>query len=167
MDCRSRRRACRPSHNYKPNDTTTLFAARDVLNGQVIAQCQQRRRHTEWLQFLRQIDRETPKDAALHLVCDNHATHKHQRVQIHFTPPSASWLNMVQRFFRSISTVRLARGVFRSVPDLIRAIDEYITLHNRCPKPFVWTAKANDILQRSHSSQPQAWFEALRGTRPA
>ena len=151
-------RAATMTHDYKRNGTTTLFAALNVLDGQVIAQCQQRHRHTEWLQFLRQIDRETPKDKDLHLVCDNYATHKHPSVKawlekhprfhLHFTPTSASWLNMVERFFRSISTDRLERGVFRGVPELISAIDEYIAVHNQNPKPFVWTAKANDILQK-------------------
>jgi transposase len=151
-------RASTLTHDYKRNGTTTLFAALNVLDGQVIAQCQQRHRHTEWLQFLRQIDRETPKDKALHLVCGNDATHKHPTVQewlgkhprfhLHFTPTSASWLNRVERFFRSISTDRLERGVFRSVPELVAAIDEYIAVHNQNPKPFVWTAKANDILQK-------------------
>ena len=106
----------------------------------------------------RQIDRETPEGKELHLICDNYATHKHPKVKewlekhprfhVHFTPTSASWLNMVERFFRSISTDRLARGVFRSVPELIAAIEEYITVHNQNPKPFIWTAKANDILQK-------------------
>ena len=151
-------RASTMTHDYKRNGTTTLFAALNVLDGQVIAQCQQRHRHIEWLRFLRQIDRETPKDKALHLVCDNYATHKHPVVQawlqkhprfhIHFTPTSASWLNMVERFFRSISTDRLERGVFRSLPELITAIDDYIVIHNQNPKPFVWTAEANDILQK-------------------
>jgi hypothetical protein len=151
-------RAATLTHDYKRHGTTTLFAALNVLDGQVIAQCQQRHRHTEWLQFLRQIDRETPKDKTLHLVCDNYATHKHPAVQtwlethprfhIHFTPTSASWLNMVERFFRSVSTDRLERGVFRSVPELIAAIEQYIAIHNQNPKPFVWTARANDILQK-------------------
>ncbi|MBS0457530.1 MAG: IS630 family transposase, partial [Proteobacteria bacterium] len=151
-------RAATMTHDYKRNGTTTLFAALNVLDGQVIAQCQQRHRHIEWLKFLRKIDRETPKDKDLHLICDNYATHKHPNVQawlekhprfqMHFTPTSASWLNMVERFFRSITTDRLERGVFHSVPELIAAIEEYIALHNGNPKPFVWTAKANDILQK-------------------
>jgi len=146
------------THDYKRHGTTTLFAAMSTLDGSVISRCAQRHRHVEWLEFLRQIDRETPKDKTLHLICDNYATHKHLKVKawlemhprfhIHFTPTSASWLNMVERFFRSISTDRLARGVFRSVPELIAAIDEYIAMHNQNPKPFVWTAKANDILQK-------------------
>ena len=151
-------RAATLTHDYKRNGTTTLFAALNVLDGQVIAQCQQRHRHTEWLKFLRQIDRETPKDKDLHLICDNYATHKHPVVQqwlakhprfnIHFTPTSASWLNMVERFFRDITQKRLRRGVFTSVPELITAIDEYIAHHNSNPKPFIWTKSAQDILQK-------------------
>ena len=151
-------RAASMTHDYKRHGTTTLFAALNTLDGSVIARCEQRHRHSEWLDFLRQIDRETPKDKTLHLICDNYATHKHPKVQewlakhprfsVHFTPTSASWLNMVERFFRDITTERLRRGVFRSVPDLIAAIKEYIAVHNRDPKPFVWTAKAHDILQK-------------------
>jgi len=151
-------RAATMTHDYKRNGTTTLFAALNVLDGQVIAQCQKRHRHTEWLKFLRQIDRETPKDRALHLIADNYATHKHPAVQewlakhprfnMHFTPTSASWLNMVERFFRDISENRLRRGVFTSVPELVTAIDEYIAHHNTNPKPFIWTKSARDILQK-------------------
>ena len=146
------------THDDKRNGTTTLFAAMNTLDGSVISRCAPRHRPIEWLDFLRQIDRETPKDKALHLVCDNYATHKHPKVKewlekhsrfhIHFTPTSASWLNRVERFFRSISTDCLKRGVFRSVPDLIAAIEEYIAMHNQNPKPFVWTAKAKDILHK-------------------
>jgi len=151
-------RAATMTHDYKRNGTTTLFAALNVLDGQVIAQCQQRHRHIEWLKFLRQIDRETPKDKALYLIVDNYATHKHPNVQnwlakhprfkMHFTPTSASWLNMVERFFRDISENRLRRGVFTSVPELVTAIDEYIAHHNINPKPFIWTKSARDILQK-------------------
>ena len=146
------------THDYKRNGTTTLFAALNVLDGQVIAQCQRRHRHTEWLKFLRQIDRETPKDKTLHLIADNYATHKHPNVQdwlvkhprfnMNFTPTSASWLNMVERFFRDISENRLRRGVFTSVPELVVAIDEYIAHHNINPKPFIWTKSARDTLQK-------------------
>ena len=107
---------------------------------------------------MRQIDRESPKDKALHLICDNYVTHKHPKVQkwlehhsrcqVHFTPTSVSWLNRVERFFRNITTARLRRGLFRNVPELIHAIEEYIAVHNENPKAFVWTAKANDILQK-------------------
>src|ERR1700757_704664 len=151
-------RAATMTHDYKRNGTTTLFAALNVLDGQVIAQCQQRHRHVEWLKFLRKIDRETPKDKTLHLIADNYATHKHPAVQqwlarhprfnMHFTPTSASWLNMVERFFRDLTTERLRRGVFTSVPELVAAIDEYVAHHNHHPKPFTWTKSARDILQK-------------------
>jgi transposase len=151
-------RAATFTHDYKRNGTTTLFAALNVLDGSVISQCQARHRHTEWLKFLKQIERETPKDKTLHLICDNYATHKHPtvlkwmvrhpRIKLHFTPTSASWLNMVERFFRDLSENRLRRGVFASVPDLVAAIDGYIAKHNQKPKPFIWTASARDILQK-------------------
>ena len=130
-----------------------------MLDGQVISQCQQRHRHDEWLKFLKKIDRETPKDKTLHLIADNYATHKHPNVQkwlvkhprfnMHFTPTSASWLNMVEQCFRDISENRLRRGVFTSVPERVAAIDEYVAQHNVKPKPFIWTASARDILQKA------------------
>ncbi|HQQ69584.1 MAG TPA: IS630 family transposase, partial [Alicycliphilus sp.] len=151
-------RAQTMTHDYKRHGTTTLFAALNVLDGQVIGQCQQRHTHVEWLKFLKQIDRETPKDKTLHLIADNYATHKHPVVQdwlakhprfhMHFTPTSASWLNMVERFFRDLTTERLRRGVFTSVPQLTAAIDEYVAHHNTNPKPFIWTKSACDILQK-------------------
>ncbi len=151
-------RAQTMTHDYKRNGTTTLFAALNVLDGQVIGQCQQRHTHAEWLKFLRKIDRETPKDKTLHLIADNYATHKHPVVQewlnkhprfhMHFTPTSASWLNMVERFFRDITVNRLRRGVFTSVPELVAAIDAYVAHHNTNPKPFIWTKSARDILQK-------------------
>ena len=150
-------RAATMTHDYKRNGTTTLFAALNTLDGSVISRCEARHRHSEWLRFLRQIERETPKDKLLHLICDNYATHKHPNVQdwlakhprihVHFTPTSASWLNMVERFFRDLTVERLRNGVFRSVSELINAIEQYVSVHNKDPKPFVWTAKANDILQ--------------------
>jgi transposase len=151
-------RAATMTHDYKRHGTTTLFAALSTLDGSLISCCQPRHRHEEWLVFLRQINRETPKDKAVHLICDNYATHKHPHVQewlakhprfhVHFTPTSASWLNMVERFFRDLSTQRLERGVFRNVPELTAAIKEYVAVHNKNPKPFIWTAKAADILQK-------------------
>jgi len=151
-------RAQTMTHDYKRHGTTTLFAALNVLNGSVIGCCQPRHRHEEWIKFLRRVDRETPKDKELHLICDNYATHKHPNViawldkhprfHIHFTPTSASWLNRVERFFRDLTTDRLRRGVFRSVPELVSAIQDYVATHNDNPKPFIWTAKATDILQK-------------------
>ena len=158
-------RAATMTHDYKRNGTTTLFAAMSMLDGSIISRCEQRHRHIEWLTFLRQINRETPQDKSLHLICDNYATHKHPkvkewlarhpRIHLHFTPTSASWLNMVERFFRDITTERLRNGVFRSVPELTIAIKEYIAVHNKNPKPFVWTAKAQDILAKVVRANPR------------
>ena len=124
----------------------------------MIGQCQNRHRHQEWLKFLQQIDAETPADRDLHLILDNYATHKHPKVKqwlakhprfhLHFTPTSASWLNMVERFFRDLTVNRLRRGVFHSVPELVAALEKYMAQHNRAPKPFIWTSKANDILAK-------------------
>jgi transposase len=146
------------THDYKRNGTATLFAALDTLDGSVISMCDDRHRHQEWLKFLRVIDQVTPPEKDLHLIVDNYATHKHPKVQrwlarhprfhIHFTPTSSSWLNMVERFFRDLTQNRLRRGVFHDVEELIMAIGGYIDKHNRRPKPFIWTAKASDILEK-------------------
>ena len=146
------------THDYKRNGTATLFAALNTLDGTVIGMCQERHRHQEWLKFLRVIDDVTPAGKQLHLIADNYATHKHPKVQrwlarhprfhMHFTPTSASWLNMVERFFRDLTQKRIRRGVFRDVEELIMAVETYIDKHNIDPKPFVWTAKANDILEK-------------------
>ena len=146
------------THDYKRNGTATLFAALNTLDGSVISICQERHRHQEWLKFLRLLDDATPDDKQLHLIVDNYATHKHPKVQrwlarhprfhVHFTPTGASWLNMVERFFRDLTEHRLRRGVFRDVEELITAIDEYVDRHNESPKPFIWTAKASDILEK-------------------
>lgn len=151
-------RAGTMTHDYKRNGTTTLFAALNTLNGTVISMCQDRHRHEEWLKFLRLIERKTPKHLQLHLIVDNYATHKHPDVQhwlakhprvvMHFTPTSASWLNMVERFFRDISEKRLRRDSFTSVADLEQAIAQYIEHHNKNPTPFIWTASAGDILAK-------------------
>ena len=146
------------THDYVRHGTTTLFAALNVADGTVISQCQERHRHQEWLTFLKQINKQTAQDRDLHLIVDNYATHKHPsvktwlakhpRIHIHFTPTSASWLNMVERFFRDLDTKRLRRGVFHSINDLLAAIDEYLKHYNENPTPFVWTAKAADILAK-------------------
>lgn len=146
------------THDYKRHGTTTLFAALSTLDGKVIGTCLPRHRHQEFLRFLAHIDVETPPDLALHLIVDNYATHKHPRVKawlkrhprfhLHFTPTSASWLNMVERFFRDLTTRRVRAGIFKSVAELETAIRDYLRHHNTQPKPFVWTAKAADILAK-------------------
>ena len=146
------------THDYKRNGTATLFAAMSTLDGTVISMCDDRHRHQEWLKFLRAIDDLTPPDKELHLIADNYATHKHPQVRkwlgrrprfhMYFTPTRSSWLNMVERFFRDLTEQRLRRGIFRDVEELIMAIGDYIDKHNESPKPFVWTAKASDILEK-------------------
>ena len=146
------------THDYKRNGTATLFAALDAIKGQVISMCDDRHRHQEWLKFLRAIDYVVPEDKQVHMIVDNYATHKHPKVQrwlarhprfhMHFTPTGCSWLNMVERFFRDLTENQLRRGVFCSVEELIAAIDDYIDQHNEKPKPFIWTAKAADILEK-------------------
>jgi transposase len=146
------------THDYKRHGTTTLFAALDVLTGRVIGQCLPRHRHEEFLRFLRVIDKQTPKGLDVHLILDNYSTHKHAEVaawlakhprfHLHFTPTSSSWLNLVERWFRQITDKAIRRGVFHSVPDLIAAIEAYLMAHNDDPKPFIWTATADDILAK-------------------
>ena len=151
------------THDYKRHGTTTLFAALNALAGTVIGQCASRHRHQEYLQFLDHLDRQTPTDRDVHLIVDNYATHKHRKVQawfkkhprfaVHYTPTSASWLNMVERFFRDLTVRRVRAGVFRSVAELETAITDYIRQHNQSPKPFIWTAKAQDILAKVSRAQ--------------
>jgi transposase len=151
-------RAGTMTHDYKRNGTTTLFAALDVLTGSVIGQCLPRHRHTEFLTFLRTIDRTVPKRLQIHLILDNYATHKHPTVKawlakhprfhLHFTPTSSSWVNMVEGFFSQLTNKAIRRGAFASVPDLIAAIDAYLTATNTNPTPFTWTKTADQIVEK-------------------
>ena len=146
------------THDYKRHGTTTLFAALNVLEGEVIGSCMKRHRHQEFLKFLQLIDRRTPAELDLHLIVDNYATHKHAKVKewlakhprfhFHFIPTSSSWLNAVERFFAELTEKRLRRGVFRSVLDLIDAIDAYLEERNQDPKPFLWIKTADEILDK-------------------
>ena len=151
-------RAGTMTHDYKRHGTTTLFAALNVLTGVVIGRCLPRHRNTEFLKFLRIIDREVPKGLQIHLICDNYGTHKHPNVEawqvkhprfhLHFTPTSSSWLNLVERWFRDLTDKAIRRGVFHSVNDLIAAIEDYLKANNDNPKPFIWTATAEQILAK-------------------
>jgi transposase len=146
------------THDYKRNGTTTLFAALNVLEGKVIGQCHPRHRHQEWLKFLRRLDREFPQAITLHLVMDNYGTHKepsvqtwlkkHPRFVCHFIPTSSSWLNLVERWFKELSDKAIRRGNFVSVPDLEKAIAEFLAGWNESPNPFVWTATVEDIMKK-------------------
>lgn len=146
------------THDYKRNGTTTLFAALDVLSGKVLGQCQPRHRHQEMLKFLRLIDKSVPKDLEIHMILDNYATHKHASVQkwldahgrfhLHFTPTSSSWLNLVERWFRDLTDQAIRRGAFANVPALVAMIEAYLADNNENPKPFQWTATAEQILEK-------------------
>jgi len=146
------------THDYKRNGTTTLFAAIELLSGIVIGECMPRHRHQEWIKFLRSIDEQTPAHLDLHLIVDNYATHKHPKVQawlkrhprfhMHFTPTSASWLNLIERFFRDLTDREIRRGAFQNVAALIEVITGYIGQHNLEPKSFKWTATAEQIMEK-------------------
>ena len=159
-------RAGTMTHDYKRHGTTTLFAALNLLDGKVIGHCMKRHRHQEFIRFLNRIDRQTLPYLDIHLIIDNYATHKtpavkrwlkkHPRFHIHFTPTSASWLNMVERFFAEITRKRIRRGVFKSVAELEQAIYDYLAIHNHNPVPFA-------ALKCDH---PDDWYPriARRGT---
>lgn len=151
-------RAGTMTHDYKRHGTTTLFAALNILNGKVIGKCMPRHRQDEFLKFLKKIDKETPKKLDLHLIADNYGSHKtekikmwlkkHTRFKMHFTPTSASWINMVERFFSELTNKRVRRGVFRSVKELEMTVMDFVNKHNDNPKVFTWTKDANTILSK-------------------
>ena len=146
------------THDYNRHGTTTLFAALNVLDGQVIGECHARHRHQEWMKFLRRLDREYPPELTFHLIMDNYGTHKephvrawlqqHPRFVCHFIPTSSSWLNLVERWFAELSEKAIRRGSFVSVPDLRAAMDSFLAAWNVQPQPFIWTAKVDDIMAK-------------------
>jgi transposase len=152
------------THDYKRNGTTCLFAALNMLDGTIIGTCYPRHRHEEFLKFLQTIDRSTPRRRNLHLILDNYGTHthpiikewlsRHPRFHLHFTPTSSSWLNMIERWFAELTRKRIRRGTFTSVTELIRAVNEYIRINNREPKPFVWVKKVDQILSKIGHCKP-------------
>ena len=151
-------RAGTMTHDYKRNGTTTLFAALDVLTGKVVGECLPRHTNREFPRFLRKVDKEVPKGLQVHMILDNYGAHghdnvgawlaKHPRFHFHFTPTSSSWLNLVERWFRELTEKAIRRGVFRSVPELVAAIETFLAANNDDPKPFVWTATAEEILKK-------------------
>jgi transposase len=148
----------RQTHDYERHGTTTLFAALNVLEGTIIADCQPRHRHQEFLRFLERIDASVAPNLEIHLILDNYGTHKHPEVKkwlaerphyhVHFTPTSSSWLNQIERWFAEITRKRIRRGTFRSVRDLIKAIKDYVRTYNRNPRPFHWVASASKIIRK-------------------
>ena len=151
-------RAGTMTHDYIRNGTTTLFAALNVLDGSVIGQCMARHRHQEFIRFLNRVETAVPAGKLIHAILDNYAVHKHPRVRnwlgrhprwtFHFTPTSCSWANAVEGFFATLTRRRLQRGVFHSLVDLQAAINRYLGEHNRKPKPFVWTADPDRIIEK-------------------
>jgi transposase len=148
----------RQTHDYQRHGTTTLFAALNVLEGTVIGECQPRHRHQEFLRFLDRIDQSIDSGLQIHLVLDNYGTHKHPEVKkwlaerpryhVHFTPTSSSWLNQIERWFAEITRKRIRRGTFRSVRELIKAINDYVRIYNQNPRPFQWVASASRIIRK-------------------
>jgi len=146
------------THDYRRHGTTTLFAALNVLDGKVIGDCMPLHRHQEFIRFLKRIDQETPAGLNLHIIVDNYSAHKHPRVrswlkrhprfQMHFTPTSSSWLNLVERWFAYLTQKRIRRGSFHNVPALIEAIFDYIDNNNQNPHVFVWTASVERIMTK-------------------
>jgi len=146
------------THDYYRHGTVTLFAALNYLDGKILSRTETRHTHVEWLRFLKQIERETPRDQQVHLIVDNYATHKHEEVRkwlkrhprmiLHFTPTGSSWMNLVERFFADLTGDCVREGSFESVRQLIEAIDEYLAARNEEPKRYVWRARGEDILRK-------------------
>jgi len=147
------------THDYYRHGTLTLFAALNCLEGKLVARTEVKHTHVEWLRFLKQIDRETPRDLTLHLIMDNYCTHKEanvkawlerkrQRFVVHFTPTGSSWMNLVERFFRDITQAVIREGSFGSVRELSEAIISYLADRNEQPKPYRWKAKGEEILAK-------------------
>lgn len=159
------------THDYKRNGTTCLFAALNVLEGKVIGQCYARHRHQEFLKFIRKVDKEFPIKKELHIIMDNYGTHKkdkvqewfkkHPRFKQHFIPTSSSWLNLIERWFAELTEKSVRRGIFHSVDDLKAAINDFIDSWNDEPKPFVWTASAESILEKMKKCR-----KTLEGIKP-
>jgi transposase len=147
----------RQTHDYVRHGTTSLFAALDVATGDVIGECHRRHRAIEFKKFLNTIDEQVPAHLDVHLIMDNYATHKtpairrwlakRPRFHVHFTPTSASWINLVERWFATLTAKQLRRGTHRSTLQLEAAIQNYIEISNEDPKPFVWTKTADQILE--------------------
>lgn len=146
----------RRTHDYKRHGTTSLFAALNVATGNVLGQTHRRHRSIEFRKFLDLIDESVPRELQVHLILDNYSTHKsplirnwlvkRTRFHVHFTPTYGSWINMVERWFGLLTERQIRRGAYRSVPELEKAIHEFLEAHNEAPKPFVWTKSADEIL---------------------
>ena len=154
------------THDYKRHGTLTLFAALNYLDGKIISRTEQKHTHVEWLRFLKQIDRQSPAELAIHIIADNYSAHKHPKVKewlkrhsrfvMHFTPTSSSWLNLVERFFAELTEEVVREGSFKSVPELLAAIENYLLERNENPKPYRWHAKGHEILAKIERAKQTA-----------
>ena len=164
------------THDYTRHGTITLFAALSYLDGKIFGQTAPRHTHRQWLAFVKHLDTETPGDLTLHLVIDNYATHKHskvktwiayrnrrqrkangrERIVLHFTPTSSSWMNLVERFFRDLTEDAVREGSFASLAELVRAIEGYLAERNLAPKRYVWKAAGRDILLKINRARAAA-----------
>ena len=164
---------CTRTHDYTRHGTVTLFAALNYLEGKILSATAPNHTHVEWLAFLKQIDRETPPELALHLIVDNYATHKHAAVKawlakhprfhLHFTPTSSSWLNLVERFFRDLTMDVVRDGSFQSVRELTRAIETYLAERNLTPKPYRWRADGASILKKISAARAALNSKDIKG----
>ncbi len=151
-------RAGTMTHDYKRHGTTTLFSALNVASGKIIGECMARQRHQEFLRFAKKVVGTVDPELEVHFILDNASAHKHDavtewvaknpRVHLHFVPTSSSWLNLVERFFGELTQRQLKRLAVTSVDQLVAAITAYIENRNRAPKPFVWTATVQHILDK-------------------
>ncbi len=164
------------THDYKRHGgTVTLFAALNYLDGKLIARTEARHTHVEWLRFLKQIDRETPKDLDIHLIVDNYSTHKHekvlgwlgkhQRFHLHFTPTSSSWMNLVERFFGELTEEVIRDGSFENVRELVNDIEDYLVDRNLHPKPYRWKADGEEILRKIKRARAALDRQAASGAK--
>ena len=162
------------THDYTRHGTVTLFAALNYLDGKIYSTTAARHTHVEWLAFLKQIERQTPRELALHLIVDNYATHKHPavrawlakhpRLHLHFTPTGSSWLNLVERFFRDLTVDVVREGSFGSVRALTRAIADYLAARNLHPKPYRWRAEGAEILRKIKAARAKLECKDIKGS---
>ena len=157
------------THDYKRHGTTTLFAALNVATGEVVGKIDRKHRHQEVLRFLREVEKRVPKDQEIHLVLDNYAAYKHEkvlgwierkkRIHLHYTPTSASWAKLVERFFAMLTDKQIRRGVYTSVPHLEKCLRAYVSSYNKAPRPFVWTKTVEELVSkvgRARAALPKA-----------
>ncbi len=146
------------THDYKRHGTTSLFAALNIASGEVIGKSYRKHRHQEVLKFFKEVEKSVDKGLEIHVILDNYSTHRHKdvlewieskkRIYLHFIPTSSSWLNLVERFFSTLTEKQIRRGVFTSVAHLEKSIKNYLDTYNENPRPLVWTKSVKEITQK-------------------